>query len=213
MPGEMGEGESRDTRQGKALEIGSMAQAAVLMKPTRIEMMQLMGEPKSCTELGNALGLTPQKVYYHVKVLEKAGLVVRADERQVKGITEGLYQAAADTFLLSGDLAGKLGGAKEVRRQVSLGQLSELANMMLDDAQALSGQDESRLLTINAAVELADPSERQSFLSDVRDAIEHIARLYGAQGEVLDHGAGTAYKLVLACYERPELKGGRVSEN
>ena len=50
-------------------------QARELFKPLRLEILSRLGEPHSCPELAKELGLTTQKVYYHVKVLETAGLV------------------------------------------------------------------------------------------------------------------------------------------
>src|SRR5688500_2500510 len=90
--------------------IDGMGQAAVLLRPLRIEIMQQLAEPRTCPQLAAALGLTAQKAYYHVKVLERAGLVERIGERQVRGFREGIYRASAASYLLSPKLTVKLGG-------------------------------------------------------------------------------------------------------
>jgi DNA-binding transcriptional ArsR family regulator len=188
-----------------------MDQARLLLRPLRMELMQLLAEPRTCTELAAALKLTPQKAYYHVKVLEKAGLVDRVAERKVKGISEGIYRAAGDSVWISPELTAKLGGGRQVRRQVALGQLGELAGLVMEDARALAAEPDAPVMTVNAAIELASPADRKSFMEDVQEAIHQIARLYGASGELVDEGEN--YRLVLACYRQPEPKRDGESRN
>ena len=78
------------------------------MKPRRVEILRLLSEPRTCTELGANLGDSPQKVYYHVKRLQKAGLVDLVQERRVRGITEGIYRATAHTYWLSPEIVGRM---------------------------------------------------------------------------------------------------------
>jgi DNA-binding transcriptional ArsR family regulator len=46
-----------------------------LLKPIRLEILKRLDEPRTCPELADYFDETPQKVYYHVKALEHAGLV------------------------------------------------------------------------------------------------------------------------------------------
>ena len=80
------------------LYIESAEQAGVMLKPLRIELLRLMERPRTCPELAEVFGETPQKIYYHVKALEKARLVERCGERQVRGATEGFYRARAKSY-------------------------------------------------------------------------------------------------------------------
>jgi DNA-binding transcriptional ArsR family regulator len=73
-------------------------QAETLLKPARVALMRWLAEPRSCTELGTELGEAPQRVYYHVKKLEAAGLVEKVGERRVRAITEGIYQTRARAY-------------------------------------------------------------------------------------------------------------------
>jgi len=50
-------------------------QAGALLHPLRIEVLKKLAEPRSCPELAKELGETSQKIYYHVKILESAGLI------------------------------------------------------------------------------------------------------------------------------------------
>ena len=76
-------------------------QAEALLRPGRIEILRQLAEPASCTDVAGRLGQAPQKVYYHVKQMEQASLVTRVAERQVRGITEGIYQASGASYWLA----------------------------------------------------------------------------------------------------------------
>ncbi|MFC7479393.1 ArsR/SmtB family transcription factor [Luedemannella flava] len=86
-------------------------QAEALLKPQRIDVLRQLAEPRSCTEVSVELDQTPQRVYYHVKRLLEAGLVRQVAERRVRGITEGIYQAAGRSYWLSPSLVGRIGCA------------------------------------------------------------------------------------------------------
>ena len=84
-------------------------QANALLQPARLDVLRQLAEPRSCPQVAAALGLTTSRVHYHVKVLEKAGLVERVAERRVRAVVEGVYQAAARSYWLSAGLVGRLG--------------------------------------------------------------------------------------------------------
>ena len=46
-----------------------------MLKPQAIEVLRQLAEPRSCTEVAERLGQTPQRVYYHVRRLVDAQLV------------------------------------------------------------------------------------------------------------------------------------------
>src|SRR4051795_10834822 len=94
------------------LFLDRLEQADALFKPRRVEVLRLLAEPRTCTEIGRELGDSPQKVYYHVKRLQSAGLGELVDERRVRGIVEGIYRATAQSFWVSHDLVGRIGGAR-----------------------------------------------------------------------------------------------------
>src|SRR5690348_5900289 len=89
---------------------GGRRLANALLQPARLDVLRQLAEPRSCPQVAAALGLTTSRVHYHVKVLEKAGLVERVAERRVRAVVEGVYQAAARSYWLSAGLVGRLGG-------------------------------------------------------------------------------------------------------
>src|ERR1700722_19348388 len=97
-------------------------QAEALLRPGRIEILRQLAEPASCTDVGGRLGQAPQEVYYHVKQEEPASLVARPADRQVRGITEGIYQASAASYWPAPTLVGAI-GRRRVEDEMSLGYL------------------------------------------------------------------------------------------
>src|SRR4051812_40768669 len=113
-------------------------QAAAILHPLRLELLRGAGEPRTCTELAEALGESPQKIYYHVKVLERVGALERVKERRVRALHEGYYQAAARAYWLSSGLIGQIGGPRRARASTSLGALLSLAEELQTDVGRLA---------------------------------------------------------------------------
>lgn len=73
----------------------------LLADPRRMEILRrLMAAPATLSQLGEALGEHPAWVRHHLKKLEMAGLVVLAEKRVTRSVTEKFYQARASAFLI-----------------------------------------------------------------------------------------------------------------
>jgi predicted ArsR family transcriptional regulator len=180
--------------------IDGLDQAAVLLKPLRIELLRQMVEPRTCPQLAAALGITMQKAWYHVKVLERAGLVERVGERKVRGLREGIYRAVASSYALSPRLTEQLGGEVKARRQVALGVIQRMAEQLLEDTARMAGTPaEATALGLSAQVELA-PERRAAFLADLQQAVQDLARKHGAGENAWET---ETFKFMLACYREP----------
>ena len=205
--------------------IDRLEAATALLHPMRISLLQHLAEPRTCSELGRRVDATPQKVHYHVKVLEDHGLVRKVDERRVRGIMEGIYQATAHSYWLAPELVGRIGGRRQAADRMSLGFLLDLADRLRSDIGALvriaDSGEHVPTLGMSAQVELPDAATRQAFMEDLQAAIQELARKYGHRPGVSDEAAaghdvaeneGTAassatgsgpslrFELAVACY-------------
>jgi DNA-binding transcriptional ArsR family regulator len=170
-------------------------QAEILLKPQRIEVLRQLAEPRTCTEVAGRLEQTPQRVYYHVKQLVTAGLAEQVAERRVRGITEGIYQAAARSYWLSPRLVGRIGDARRVRDELSLGYLLDLMEEVQADVAALD-RTAPELPSIGVSGEIRVPAERrQEFLRDLQSTLQDLFTRYGG-------AEGDAFKLAVACYPK-----------
>jgi DNA-binding transcriptional ArsR family regulator len=189
------------------LYLERVEQAETLLKPQRIEVLRQLAEPRSCTEVAARLDQTQQRVYYHVKRLVEQGLVTRVDERRVRGINEGVYQATARAYWLSPRLVGRIGRPQR-RDEASLGYLLDLMEEVQSDVAALHVQAAQRAvepekqepdlpsLGVSGAIRVR-PDRRPEFMADLKAALQDLFTKYGG-------AEGDAFKLAVACYpDRP----------
>ncbi|RZQ65577.1 winged helix-turn-helix domain-containing protein [Amycolatopsis suaedae] len=172
-------------------------QAEALLKPQRVDVLRQLAEPKSCAEVGEVLGQTPQRVYYHVQRLVEAGLVTQVSQRRVRAVREGIYQAVARSFWLSPALVGPL--AARSRDELSLGYLLDLVEVVQGDVARLGRRTPERevpSLAVDGEVWLR-PGQRQPFMDDLRAALQGLLTKYGGD-------AGEGYRVALFCYPRTE---------
>lgn len=185
------------------LYLERVEQAETLLKPQRIEVLRQLAEPRSCTEVAARLDQTQQRVYYHVKRLVQHGLVTQVAERRVRGINEGVYQAAARAYWLSPGLVGRI-GRRQQRDEASLGYLLDLMEEVQSDVAALHTQaahraagrhaDEQDLPSLGVSGEIrVRPDRRPEFMADLKAALQDLFTRYGG-------AEGDAFKLAVACY-------------
>jgi DNA-binding transcriptional ArsR family regulator len=176
------------------LYIEDVAQADALLKPKRVQIMRELAEPRTCTEIGGVMGETPQAIYYHVKRLQAAGLVSLVDERRVRGIVEGIYQAVARTYWVSPEIAGRLGPPRQREEMLGLGYLLNLTEELTRDlAQLAVGPLTLPSFGIAGDVHLS-PEDGAAFVAELQRAFGEVLAKYGG-GE-----SGHTFRLALACY-------------
>ena len=176
------------------LYLDRLEQAETLLKPQRVEVLRQLAEPHSCGEVASRLAQTPQRVYYHVKRLVEAGLVTQVAERKVRGIQEGVYQAAARSYWLSPHLVGVL-GPRRVKDELSLGHLLTLVEEVQADIADLD-RTAPELPSIGVSGEIrVRPEQRQEFLDDLKTVLKDLFTRYGG-------AEGDAFKLAVACYPK-----------
>lgn len=81
--------------------------------PLRLRLLELLRqEPQTVTELAEALGVARTRLYYHVRLLERAGLVTVAETNVVAGITEKRYRVTAYRLSVDRALLGQAAGGR-----------------------------------------------------------------------------------------------------
>jgi DNA-binding transcriptional ArsR family regulator len=188
------------------LYIEDVEQAMTLLKPIRLEILKRLDEPRTCPELADYFDETPQKVYYHVKALESAGLVEKVGERRVRGVVEGHYQASARSYWLAPKLVGQIGGEKVAQDQLSLRVLLELAEEVHDDIGKLGNRSavgsDVPSLSLSAHIYLPDANRRAEFLKELQELFQHLARKYGLPEDEPLITDEQGFRLVLMCYPK-----------
>src|SRR5687768_3995360 len=76
------------------------------LSPLRRSLLERLREPASATQLASELGLARQKVNYHLRALEDAGLVELVEQRQRRGCVERILASRASTFVVDPSVVG-----------------------------------------------------------------------------------------------------------
>ncbi len=174
-----------------------------LSHPTRVAMLETLHEPRSAAAVGRELGQTRQRMNYHLKALEQAGLVERVGTRQNGNFVETLYRAAARAFVVSPQVAwsgprriGALRSQHALGTLVGIGeQLQRDAAVLLDRAAYESEQIASAV--VSAEVSFGSDAERSAFMREYLEATRELLDRYGAKG-------GQPYRVVLAVHPKTE---------
>lgn len=86
--------------------IDDLGTLRVLSDPLRLRLIEALGgEPTTVKVLARVLGVKPNRLYYHVNLLEEHGLIRVTETRLVSGIVERTYGLVARHFAVSDDLA------------------------------------------------------------------------------------------------------------
>ena len=186
-----------------AFFIETAAQAKKLLTPHRIDLLKAMLEPRTCKELAAQFEQSPQQINYHVKILEKEGLIQRVSEKRIRGTIEATYQAKARSYWLAPQLVGQIGTPQQAKDQSSLRYLMSMAEEMMTDLGRLGHQSEAGehipSLGLSAQIHLPQGEKRQAFLSEVQTIFQQLATKYGLPDSPKPHQPET-FKLALTCY-------------
>lgn len=191
--------------------IDTLERAQALLHPLRVRLLALAAEPVSAVELARELGETPQKINYHLKELEKAGLLKKVREEKVRNLTKAYYQVQARSLLFSpGFVAERGADARVARDQVSLHNLLGLSHELERDVIGLLNRSKSEGMaaaSLGAKAELAFPDgeARRGFLEAYVSMLDELVRRFGARE---GSPANERYTALLAVYPTRGRRGG-----
>ncbi|HEV7556624.1 MAG TPA: helix-turn-helix domain-containing protein [Kofleriaceae bacterium] len=189
--------------------VSDAATARAALTPLRRELLERLREPNSAASLAGQLAIPRQKLAYHLRVLEDAGLVKLVEERQRRGFVERVLVACADTFVLDPALVQTAthdsGDAQD--RHASEHLVHTAAALVRDVARMREAADHEgkRLLTLTVEAELtfSTPAAFDAFTEELSDAITALAKRYVASP--LRKG-GRRYRLVAAAHPAIQTK-------
>lgn len=151
----------------------------VLADPLRLRIRELMFEPTTVKQVAAALELPPTKLYYHINLLEKHGLIVLVDTRIVSGIIEKHYQVASRRVQVAKHLLSPSEEPDNPGLELTLNTF--FGNVREDLMNAIQ----------SGAVEWDDEGERHEGLSlytgTMRLTPSQAAQLYADLEELLNH--------------------------
>jgi DNA-binding transcriptional ArsR family regulator len=187
--------------------IEDAAAAAVALDPIRARLLAELVAPASAAGLAARVGLSRQKVRYHLKALEDHGLVELAEVRVHGGINERVLRATAATYVVSPAAIGEVAvDPDRVADRISAGYLVALAGRVVREVGLLSRLADAagrRLPTFSVDTEIRFRSAEDlaAFADELTAAVLDLAARY-------HHGDGRPHRLVVAAHPTPADESG-----
>nr|WP_246321978.1 helix-turn-helix domain-containing protein [Nocardioides panzhihuensis] len=175
------------------------------MSPLRRQLLGHLREPTSASQLAAALDLSRQRVNYHLRALESAGLVELVEERQRRGFVERILRAKPGAFVVDPSVMGRGSESAEnagrIQDQFAAGHLVGVAAATVRDVarmQVKADEQGKRLLTftIEAAVRFADAADVHRFTEELSEALRRTA-------EGFDSPTGRHYRVIIGGHPAP----------
>lgn len=173
------------------LVLSDPVRARTLLDPERRRLVEALArEPDSASGLARRLGEKRQRLNYHLRLLERAGLVELVEERPAGGLSERVMRLVARRFVVDPGAAGGVGAADpaDVGDRFSAMYLVATAARAVRELAALmerAGRRRGRLATgsVNTRVRLAAPADFEAFMADLTRAVgDVVARHHAAEG-------------------------------
>jgi len=164
------------------------AAAAAVLEPTRLRILQALTEADSAAGVARRLRLARQRANYHLRELEKAGLVEEVEQRRKGNCVERIVRASARSYLIDPGLLGDLAAApaRVADRSGSTYLIAVASNALreLAELRRRAGASDKKLatLTIQAEVRFASAEDRDAFAEDLANLVAQLAREYHAPG-------------------------------
>lgn len=176
--------------------------AAVLMHPVRQAVLGALRAGDSAAGVGRALGLPRQQVNYHLRELERFGLVQEVDQRRRGNCMERILRASASSWAISPQTLGDLDASPaQARDRFSWATLVHAAARVIRDLSTLRTRADAAgkhlaTLTVESEVRIASPARLEEFRAACAEAVARIATHFDEP----DAPDARAFRIVMASY-------------
>ncbi len=173
------------------------------LSPIRRELLTRLREPASATQLAAVLDLPRQRVNYHLRALEDAGLLELVEERPRRGCVERILRTRPGALVVNPTVLDA--EFTQIHDQYAAEHLVNVAAATVRDVarmQAKAADAGKRLLTftVEAEVRFAAPGDMHAFTDELADAIRGVVAKFDSPG-------GRRYRMVAGGHPATERKG------
>jgi DNA-binding transcriptional ArsR family regulator len=174
-------------------------QVRLALSPLRRRLLARLREPASATQVAAALDLPRQRVNYHLRALENAGLVELVEERPRRGCVERILRTRPGAFVVDPAVMGA--EFTQIHDQYAAEHLVGVAAATVRDVarmQSRAADQGKRLLTftVEAEVRFAEPGDVHAFTDELAEALRQVVARY-------DSAEGRPYRMVVGGHPAP----------
>jgi DNA-binding transcriptional ArsR family regulator len=158
--------------------------ASAALHPTRRLLLESLAEPDSAAGLARRLELPRQLINYHLRALERCGLVECVEERRKGNCTERMVRATARSFVISPEALGALGATSgEAQDRFSATYVVAVAARAIAEVSTLQSRARNaskRLSTmaVDAEVRFASADARAAFADELSGELARLVAKY-----------------------------------
>lgn len=160
------------------------AAAEASLDPIRARLLAELAEPGSATMLAAKVGLSRQKVNYHLRALERHGLVELVEERRKGNVNERVLRATAASYVISpAALATVQPDPGRSPDRLSARWLLAVAARLVRDvgdliAGATKAQKRVATFAMDGEVRFSSAAERAAFAEELAGAVTALVGKY-----------------------------------
>src|SRR6266498_2798496 len=188
--------------------IEDAAAAESSLDPVRARLLAELAKPGSATMLAGRLGLPRQRVNYHVRELERHGLVELVEERRKGNVTERVLRATASSYVISPAALAAVqpDPARSPDRLSARWLIALAARLVREVGQLLAGATRARkrlaTFAMDGEVRFASAADRAAFAEELATAVT------GLIGKYHDESAdgGCEHRVIVAVHPRLKPK-------
>lgn len=154
------------------------------LDPLKLRLLSALHTPASASELARRFDLPRQKLNYHLKQLESAGLIRIAEERRKRNCIELLYKRSADHYVLDPALLGDI-GTPEINSQERFSWTTLVALLVRSLRECLALRREAdasakKLATFSMDVDVAfaSPKAMHGFAEEAAAMLHNLVQKY-----------------------------------
>jgi DNA-binding transcriptional ArsR family regulator len=158
--------------------------AAGLLNLERQELLELLAEPNSASSLARMTNRPRQQINYHLRELEKRGLIQHVEDRKRGNCVERVLVRSDKSLCISPSVLGNLTPTPE-REPDKLSAnylIASAAKLIRDLGQVVlhAGLKKKKVatLTLSAEVRFASPEQRAEFAREVSDTLARLSAKY-----------------------------------
>jgi DNA-binding transcriptional ArsR family regulator len=182
--------------------IDNPAAAEASLDPIRARLLSELAEPGSASTLAGRVGLPRQKVNYHLRTLERHGLIELVEERRKGNVTERVMRAAAAAYVIAPATLGAFAPDPDrTPDRLSASWLVALGGRLVQElgelmARARTARRPLATFGIDTEVRFAGAADRAAFAAELSDAVEAlVAKYHDASAE-----GGRAHRVIVAVH-------------
>ena len=151
----------------------------VIADSTRLDIVKSLKKPKTVKEIAQRLKKPATKLYYHVNLMEKHGLIQVVETNIVSGIVEKKYQVVARNYRIDNQLlADQTAVSQNLDRM--LGAIFDITRTQIQRTVQLTEKnpfDESLGILWRATLRLT-PEQYEEFYGRFKELIDQMAALH-----------------------------------